>query len=158
MYVQRPVAFGTINFLPGFPSDSVYQCDPWSTTSAGRCADGPSVIGRETGNYQAGAAIQRALAEVTGRPSLAVGELAVAAAPQVAHHHDSLSGIGDCGCGGKCGGCGSGAAHHHDSLMGMGAYGLPDLATVTADPLGYLQANAFPIVLGALAVYLIKKR
>jgi hypothetical protein len=40
----------------------------------------------------------------------------------------------------------------------MGDFGLPSFTEVAGDPVGYLRANAFPIVLGALAVYLIKRR
>ncbi len=130
--VARAVAFDSVGFLPGFPSDSAYQCDPWSTSrKMGGCADAPQVVGREAGTSQAGAAIARAIAEARG------GSATV--------------NLGGCGCGGSCGGCGS---HEH----GLGDYGIPALSDVTGDPVGYLRSNAFPIVLGALAVYLIKKR
>lgn len=177
MFVAKPVAFGSINFLPGFPSDSVYSCNPWKTDSAaGSCATPPTSIGRESNVLPAGDAIAQALRDVTGRMSLAGLGGCGCKSKAKQHHSTTLVGVGsvdDCGCGGSCGGCGSGAPvyqgdgvsgagggggfhyHHHS---GLGDFGVPDLATVTADPLGYLQSNAFPIVLGALVVYLIKKR
>ena len=148
--VARPVAFDSINFLPGFPSDSAFQCDPWSTNRAqGACVDSPTVIGRERGTSQAGVAIAAAIAAARGAAPVSLGSCG-----------------GSCGCGGTCGGGlgsgdhGGGHSHpHHDGPMkGIGDYGIPDFSTVAGAPLDYLKANAFPIVLGALAVFLIKKR
>lgn len=150
MYVDRPVAFDSINFLPGFPSDSVYQCDPWSTTRGeGACAGSPTVIGREQGVNPASMAIARAIAAARNAPA------------------SGLSGCGgSCGCGGTCGGgmgddggaYGSTSRSHQHHHASIGDFGLPDFSTIAADPVGYLKGNAFPIVLGALAVYLIKRK
>lgn len=119
--VKKPVAFDSINFLPGFPSLSRYQCNPWKIAdSAGACADSPVNISREPNMLPASVFIQRAMLQAGVAPpamknmmARGIVPAALAGIVRQAHLHGSggaLLGLGhDCGCG--CGGhgdCGGG--------------------------------------------------
>jgi hypothetical protein len=122
--IQKPVAFDSIDFLPGFPSLSKYDCNPWSTAfKAGACATPPTVIGRErNANIYAGDIMARAIASSSNRPAQIEG----------------LGGCGGkCGCAGKCGGLG-----HNDSMGGIGSIDFSLNSTSIADTItSYLPAT-----------------
>jgi len=142
-FVEKPVAFDSVDFLPGFPSLSVYGCNPWNRDlRAGACASPPSVVGREKAQLPATVAMSRAMLEAGIGPASFMSEMQRGIVPA------ALSG---CGCGGSCGGCG-------DDHGGMGAYGLPDFSAVASDPFGYITSNLFPIALGAALVFMLKRK
>lgn len=48
MLIEKPIAFESLDFLPGFPTLSKYTCNPFSTFyRAGACANPPQTVGRE---------------------------------------------------------------------------------------------------------------
>lgn len=156
--MEKPVAFGSVNFLPGFPSLSVFGCNPWKQDMrAGACANPPSVIGREKAALPATDAMTRAMLEAGVGPDSFIADIQRGVMPAALsgvggsgsasweHHHANEK--GGCGCGGKCGGCGGG-------LSGVAE----TFAELTSDPMQFLQDNALAIALGAAVVWMLKKK
>lgn len=172
-FVQKPVAFDSINFLPGFPSLSRFGCNPWNTGKvAGSCPDGPVNISREPIPVPASQYIARAMLQAGVAPpaynnmfkrGIVPGQLAgiMAQLRGIGNPGGSgdggsigdgntgptrLGGLGGCGCGGSCG-CGG-----HDHGLGFA------LTDITSDPLGWLQSNAVPLAIGGALVFFLFKR
>lgn len=177
-FLKKPVAFDSINFLPGFPSLSAFSCNPWDTGHvAGACASTPVQIARQPSTMPASTFMARAMLEAgVGAPKFdrmmrrgvvpagmagIVQQLRGIGGGGYAGDGGSIGdgyritrlggggrGAGGCGCGGKCGGCSTDHSH------GLG-FALSD---ITADPMAWLSSNAIPLAIGAAAAYFIFKR
>lgn len=152
-FVAKPVAFDSINFLPGFPGNSRYSCNPWSIEfKAGACAVGPTAVGREP----AGVMDARAMALAILAASNSHGPVRLSGlggASEVRVHSREITGrtrlgslAGDCGCGGRCG-CGEEVPR----WAGMGDL---SVASVT----DWAKANWVPLLVGGGLVWFLKRR
>ena len=164
MYVQRPVEFDSINYLPGFPSLSVYSCDPFSwDTLTGGCAGGPVAIGREKAGVNDATAMALAIVGAAAKSPVRLWSSGSRGGDRHArpmhlsgqhgadhHHYVDARGSGGrrfahlngCGCGGSCGSCGG--------PMGLGF----DMTTITT----WLMANWMPLLIGGGVVRFLKRR
>lgn len=171
MLIEKPIAFESLDFLPGFPTLSKFACNPWSSNfKAGACANPPVAIGRERGPLNGWPAVQAAIRAAGGTvPSVTglggggrggdrhIQRLRLSGAGGHADRHRADYGyqagtlrndvpgyrakLGGCGCGGSCG-CGGGA--------GLGF----DASSVTS----WVTANWMPLAIGAAAVWFLKRR
>jgi hypothetical protein len=173
-FLRKPIAFDSINFQPGFPSLSVFSCNPWDTSRRldGACASEPVQIARQQSTMPASFYIQRALIEAGAAPA-AVNNMmkrgiVPAALAGIAGIRPQLRGLGwggdggsigdgntgatrlgGCGCGGKtAGGCGCGG-------HGLGDFSLTD---ITSDPMAWLKSNVVPLTVGAAVAYFVFKK
>lgn len=171
-FIKKPVAFDSINFLPGFPSLSAYACNPWDSGKvAGACASTPVQIARQPSTMPASTFIARAMLEAGVAPPQLNNMMRRGVVPGalagIARQHLKGMGFasdggssddgykmtrlgGGCGCGGSCGGCGD--DHKHGGGLGFA------LSDITSDPMAWLSANAVPLAIGAGLAYFIFKR
>lgn len=159
-YINRPVAFDSINFLPGFPGNSDYSCNPWDMTAeAGACAVSPVAVGRETSPISDATAMAlSALAAGSKAPmglsgsdrSARFRRVALSGGGERDYHRRSggVAGLGDsCGCGGRCG-CGQ-------EFVGMGQIDLSStMSTITT----WVEANWMPLLVGGAVIWFLKKK
>jgi hypothetical protein len=150
MYVQRPVDFDSINYLPGFPTLSLYQCDPFSWNGAtGGCAAAPVAVGRELAPVSDATSMALAVLQAQNKLPVRLGSSGSRSdrhrsrlgSSNRADRH--LRGLDGCGCGGSCGGCGS--------PMGLGAFDWTSIIT-------WLESNWMPLLVGGGVVWFLKRR
>lgn len=180
MLVEKPIAFESLDFLPGFPTLSKFACNPFSTNfRAGACANPPVAVGRERtplNGWPAVTAAIRAAGGVvpsyTGISGLAMGE------KSARHHRDEhlmLRGLGAHDTGRHhyegnwpsastlrndhpryqaphLSGCGCGGSCSSCSGSGLG---------FTLDPasiMSWVTANWMPLAVGGALVWFLKRR
>ena len=177
--MERPVAFGSINFLPGFPSLSVFGCNPWKRDmKAGACANPPSTIGREKAALPATVAMTQAMLEAGVGPDSFISDIQRGVMPaalaglgagsdgSIMHHNRARGGIHALGAndngwehhhgnegGGGCG-CGGTCGGRGGGLSGLSE----SFTALTSDPMGFLQDNALAIAIGAAVVFMLKRK
>lgn len=184
--IQKPVAFDSINFLPGFPSLSRYGCNPWNRfNTAGACPSDPINVSNEPSpGMSASAYISRAMAEAgvsspvidrmvrsgvipaslagivgqLGRKRMIVGLRGSGGA--------LIEGLGGGGGGASIsdggdaiGECQCGGRGGCPGAETCGATRLGDLTQLTTDPVGWVTGNAMPLAIGfGLAWFFLKRR
>jgi hypothetical protein len=177
--IKQPVAFDSLNYLPGFPSLSKFDCNPWATNvQEGACGNKLVDISRQSGTAPAQVAIQRALTAAgygSGQSQFAQRRGIVPAAlagsggsllglgftdryadiydGSMDSSYSGFRGLGGCGCGGSGGSCGCDDGHHH----GMGDIS-SDLTAAIADPMTWAKNSILALAVGAFAGYMIGHR
>jgi hypothetical protein len=156
-FVAKPVDFDSINYLPGFPSLSKYDCDPFSWNKAtGGCKTSPVAIGRERKGVIDAQALLAALQQTGAKAPSILGGLGESMHRRVGtgiHGVGAASGSGSlhrrrgmgCGCGGSCGGCGD---------KGLGQIDLTSMTGI----LSWLESNWMPLAIGAGVVWMLKRK
>jgi hypothetical protein len=164
-FVNKPVAFDSINYLPGFPLDSVYSCNPWDTNpnNPDACSVLPMSLARSAGRMPASLPMQAAM--------IAAG-VAPASRSMMFHKGIVPAQLGGCGCGckgsGSCG-MGRGGSDHHVHGGGPGGWsnpfqpgvaGLGDFPTsfAPADLMAWAQANAAALGIGFALAWFLKRK
>lgn len=175
MLIEKPIAFESLDFLPGFPTLSKYTCNPFSTFyRAGACANPPQTVGRErTGPYGFDAMVQaiKAAGGVVPNYSGGMSGLGKAGDRHIRHDH-FISGLGASGRSDRharfttdltaasafrprhgtegLGGCGCGG-----SCGGCGGgLGQFDASSI----MSWISANWMPLAIGGAAVWFLKRR
>lgn len=186
MLIEKPIAFESLDFLPGFPTLSKYTCNPWGTNfRAGACANPPQAVGRERmAPYGFDAMVQAIKAaggvvpNYSGKMLAGLGAAEHALSRHIRHEH-FMSGMG----GGEHGGAHhgrSGAAGYEGNwptastsrndhpnykarLSGCGCGGSCSScsgmgAFDATSIMSWITSNWMPLAIGAGAVWFLKRR
>jgi hypothetical protein len=150
MYLQKAVDFDSINYLPGFPSLSLYSCSPdsWNPETGG-CSALPVAVGRELAPVSDATSMALAVVQAQNKMPARLGSAHGDRHRRVgmgvaAHERNRNRGMGGCGCGGSCGGCGD----HGPIGMGM----------AWTDIVTWLESNWMPLLIGGGVVWFLKRR
>jgi hypothetical protein len=168
-FVARPVDFDSINYLPGFPSISKYDCAPdsWNPLTGG-CNNPPVSVGRERRGVIDAQALIAALQQAGAKAPSILGGLG--SAGSYGYHRrvgTGIHGIGaaagsgslhrrrgmGCGCGGSCGG-GGGCGCGDKSPMSLGQLDLTSMAGIVT----WLESNWMPLAIGAGVAWMLKRK